>query len=159
MTSWWNDKLMKRQIDEMTSWQNGKLMKWQVDKMTSWQNHKMTIWHGTNNIRSQQFQKSHFEKLEFWVNFLKCHNKTKFLKLIFNKNLGCDSKKTTTIILNTEVSFSHFLTHCQRRWQHSNPWSGITKGGSITVPLTSCLTGLVSTVWQLAIFVFICKTH
>jgi hypothetical protein len=29
---------------------------------------------------------------------------------------------------------------------------GNTKGGSITVPLTSCLTGLES------IFVFICKT-
>jgi hypothetical protein len=32
------------------------------------------------------------------------------------------------------------------------------KGGSITVPLTSCLTGLESAVWQLTIFVFICKT-
>jgi hypothetical protein len=27
-----------------------------------------------------------------------------------------------------------------------------TKGGSITVPLTSCLTGLESAVWQLTIF-------
>jgi hypothetical protein len=35
---------------------------------------------------------------------------------------------------------------------------GNTKGGSITVPLTSCLTGLESAVWQLTIFVFICKT-
>jgi hypothetical protein len=35
--------------------------------------------------------------------------------------------------------------------------SGNTKGGSITVPLTSCLTGLESAVWQLTIF-FICKT-
>ncbi len=35
---------------------------------------------------------------------------------------------------------------------------GILKGGSITVPLTSCLTGLESAVWQLTIFVFICKT-
>ncbi len=33
-----------------------------------------------------------------------------------------------------------------------------TKGGSITVPLTSCLTGSESAVWQLTIFVFICKT-
>jgi hypothetical protein len=35
---------------------------------------------------------------------------------------------------------------------------GNTKGGSITVPLTSCLTGLESALWQLTIFVFICKT-
>jgi hypothetical protein len=34
---------------------------------------------------------------------------------------------------------------------------GNTKGGSITVPLTSCLTGLESAVWQMTIFVFICK--
>ncbi len=35
---------------------------------------------------------------------------------------------------------------------------GNTKGGSITVPLTSCLTGFESAVWQLTILVFICKT-
>jgi hypothetical protein len=34
-----------------------------------------------------------------------------------------------------------------------------TKGGSIIVPLTSCLTGLESAVWQPIIFVFICKTY
>jgi hypothetical protein len=32
---------------------------------------------------------------------------------------------------------------------------GNTKGGSIIVPLTSCLTGLELAVWQLTIFVFI----
>jgi hypothetical protein len=35
---------------------------------------------------------------------------------------------------------------------------GNTKGGSITVPLTSYLTGLESAVWQLTSFVFMCKT-
>jgi hypothetical protein len=30
--------------------------------------------------------------------------------------------------------------------------------GSITVLLTFCLTGLESSVWQLTIFAFICKT-
>ncbi len=34
---------------------------------------------------------------------------------------------------------------------------GNTKGGSIPVPLTSCLTGLESDVRQLKIFVFICN--
>jgi len=33
------------------------------------------------------------------------------------------------------------------------------EGGSITVPLTSCFTGLESAVRQLTIFVFICKTE
>jgi hypothetical protein len=37
-------------------------------------------------------------------------------------------------------------------------YPGNTKGGSITVQLTSCLTGLESAVWQLTIFVCICKT-
>jgi hypothetical protein len=36
---------------------------------------------------------------------------------------------------------------------------GNTKGGSITVPLASRLTGLESAVWQLTIFAFICKTE
>ncbi len=42
----------------------------------------------------------------------------------------------------------------------SGQWhkSGNTKGGSTTVPLTSCLIGLESVVWLLTIFVFICKT-
>jgi len=37
-------------------------------------------------------------------------------------------------------------------------WAGNTKGGSITVPLTSCLTGLESAVLQTFFFVFICET-
>jgi hypothetical protein len=36
------------------------------------------------------------------------------------------------------------------------PWN--TKGGSITAPLTSCLTGFESAVRELTIFVYICKT-
>ncbi len=36
--------------------------------------------------------------------------------------------------------------------------SGNTKRGSITVPLTSCLTGLELAMWQLKIFGFFCKT-
>ncbi len=39
------------------------------------------------------------------------------------------------------------------------PEPGNTKGGCITVPLTSCLTGLESAVCQLTIFVLICKTE
>ncbi len=35
---------------------------------------------------------------------------------------------------------------------------GNTKGGSITVPLTSRLTGLELVIGELTIFVFICKT-
>ncbi len=35
---------------------------------------------------------------------------------------------------------------------------GNTKGGSITVLLTSCLIGFESAAWQLTIYIFICKT-
>ncbi len=46
-----------------------------------------------------------------------------------------------------------------RRWQRGLiTRTGNTKRGSIAVPLTSGLTGLESAVWQLTIFVFICKT-
>ncbi len=38
------------------------------------------------------------------------------------------------------------------------PKPGNTRGGRITVPLTSCLTGLESALWELTIFAFICKT-
>jgi len=41
-----------------------------------------------------------------------------------------------------------FIADCQ------NGNTGNTKGGSITVPLTSCLTGLESGVTQLNVFVF-----
>jgi hypothetical protein len=42
MASWWNGRLMKRQVDEMASWKwwNGMLIKWQVDEMASWLNVK-----------------------------------------------------------------------------------------------------------------------
>jgi hypothetical protein len=39
-----------------------------------------------------------------------------------------------------------------------NVCSGNTKGGCITVLLTSCLTGLESAVSKLTILAFICKT-
>ena len=45
------------------------------------------------------------------------------------------------------------MTHLNRKIN-----SGNTKGGSITVTLTSCLTGLKLAVGQMKIFVFICKT-
>jgi hypothetical protein len=40
----------------------------------------------------------------------------------------------------------------------TNILAGNTKGESITVLLNSCLTGLELAVWQLTIFIFICKT-
>ncbi len=63
MTSWWNDKLMKWQVDEMTSLMkkkveiNDKLIKYylikcsvditrcQVDEMVSWTNAKCINWY------------------------------------------------------------------------------------------------------------------
>jgi hypothetical protein len=60
-----------------------------------------------------------------------------------------------------EVSVQ-YKTCSDRHWRRHNRSQskepGNTKGGSFTVPLTSCLIGLESAVWQLTIFVFICKT-
>ncbi len=49
-----------------------------------------------------------------------------------------------------------FLCHLNGEESYVN--TGNTKGGSIPLPLTFCLTGLESAVWQLTIFVFIWKT-
>ncbi len=38
------------------------------------------------------------------------------------------------------------------------PWPGNTKGESITVPLTSCLTGLVQSVFQIQTKIVSCHT-
>ncbi len=48
--------------------------------------------------------------------------------------------------------FQTFLLFIQQNTVINRP--GNTKGGSITVLLTSCLTGFESAVWQLTIFVF-----
>ncbi len=42
-------------------------------------------------------------------------------------------------------------------FHHSFDTPGYTKGGSIVVPVTSCLACLESALWLLTIFVFICK--
>ncbi len=67
--------------------------------------------------------------------------------------------KNNQILLN-KISHRFLLpTIC---WVKETHWgklyTGTTKGGSITVPLTSCLTSLESAVWLLTIFVFICKS-
>jgi hypothetical protein len=57
---------------------------------------------------------------------------------------------------SAKVAISNLNINKAKNTQRAEP--GNTKGGSITVPLTSCLTGLVSAVSQLTIFVFICET-
>ncbi len=43
MPIWWNDKLMRWQVDEMKSWWNANLINWQVDrKLTKLQVDEMT---------------------------------------------------------------------------------------------------------------------
>ncbi len=51
-----------------------------------------------------------------------------------------------------------YPVHCADVSERSRWSQGILKGGSITVPLTSCLTGSELAVWQLTIFYFIFKT-
>ncbi len=71
------------------------------------------------------------------------------------------------LFLPLYLSFFSSLSHVllcdikNRSPQTEKSWlafTGNTKGESITVPLTSCLTILESAVCQLTIFVFICKT-
>ncbi len=63
------------------------------------------------------------------------------------------------------ILYKHFFNFCHfpSPSASGDSWTwtlnqGILKGGRNTVPLASCLTGLESAVWQLTIFVFICKT-
>ena len=62
------------------------------------------------------------------------------------KNFSWFSCSSTAWVLSTKFLKSIFgLKH------------GILRGGSITVLLTSCFTGLESVVWLLTIFAFICR--
>ncbi len=51
------------------------------------------------------------------------------------------------------IIFRTFINTFLRMYGECSPnvWAGNTKGGSITVPLISCLNGLESAVWQLTI--------
>jgi hypothetical protein len=67
--------------------------------------------------------------------------------IALNKQIG---NHLNMDIINASNSLSSFSFHgCFQ--------PGKAKGGSITVPLTSCLTGLESAVWQLTIFVLFAK--
>ncbi len=61
-----------------------------------------------------------------------------------------DGQKGFKTLTSARVQILQFSRH--RRWRKL--LQGTLKGGSITVLLTSCLTGWGSAVWQLTIFVF-----
>ncbi len=65
-------------------------------------------------------------------------------------------KETTVNSLKLKIILKIILKNQRPICWTEDP--GSTKGGSITLLLTSCLTGLESTVWQLMILVFIYKT-
>ncbi len=68
--------------------------------------------------------------------------------------------KNTFLFIKPTLFLTNWLHYHYKLWYlfQWRPLSGNTKGGSITVLFTSCLTGLESAVWQLTIFLFICKT-
>jgi hypothetical protein len=88
---------------------------------------------------------------------------------VFNFRYGCVCESRTSYI-TTKLSNLKWQTRPKQYLGYlplpfplpsSTVWideAGNTIGVSITVPLTSCLTGLESAVWQLTMFVFICKT-
>jgi hypothetical protein len=57
---------------------------------------------------------------------------------------GACALKLFTPLIDSVFNWSK----CKCNWQWRARYQGILKGGSITVPLTSCLTGLESAVWQ-----------
>ncbi len=71
---------------------------------------------------------------------------------VFNYKLGCLGVMKVLSCMDTR---SHLELKCFEPviWGFLVE-SGNTKGGSITVPLTSCLTGLESGVWQMTFFLF-----
>ncbi len=71
---------------------------------------------------------------------------------VFLQVMSMDPAKVLSSTLNS-LPKKQLLTGASKKLLTGN-----TKGGSITVPLTCCLTGLESAVLQLTIFVFICKT-
>ncbi len=74
------------------------------------------------------------------------------IKILCAVKLSADVKPMSTDLVPSKQWECMFAPSMCILW----PLSGNTKGGSITVLLTSCLTGLESAVWQLTIFVFIC---
>ncbi len=83
---------------------------------------------------------------------LTCGHRQKWYT-VYNIAPGADMNSQTLI-----RTFQTLLTRLPAVTSTTFNLSGNTKGGSITVPLTSCLTGLESAVCQLTTFVFICKT-
>ncbi len=91
--------------------------------------------------------------------------KSLWVKTIFEKI--CHSTLASVYHCNINIIITHaeWLTEWGTLWarphssfSQSMDKPGNTKGGSITVLSTSCLTGLESAVWQLTIVVFIWKT-
>jgi hypothetical protein len=93
-------------------------------------NHKIS--NDSTTTKAREIISTYLESIEFHKNFY----------------VGLTKFKDHQILL---IKISH------RTLLKTKP--GNTKGGSITVPLTSCLTGLESAVCQLIIFVFICRTE
>jgi hypothetical protein len=71
---------------------------------------------------------------------------------VFLQVMSMDPAKALSSTLNS-LPKKQLLTGASKKLLPGN-----TKGGSITVPLTSSLSGLESAVLQLTIFVFIYKT-
>jgi hypothetical protein len=110
----------------MASWQNVKLAKWQVNEA---QIRKLSSWQNIN-----------LTNMPIWwiVKLTKRHTHIKLAQRQVGKTASWHDNPAP-------IDFSVHLKFI---------YPGNTKGGSITVLLTSCLTGVKSAVWQLTIFVF-----
>ncbi len=107
MTSWWNDKLMKWQTDEMTSWWNDKLIKWQVDEMTSWWNDKMKL-----NFLKQKIYFLNLSRLRLMfvkITDLQTEQPTKFFVLVLKIYKKCSFCKIFKVEYNNFNAIHHIL--------------------------------------------------
>ncbi len=96
----------------------------------------------------------------FSIHFLAKKRKIIWKKIERSRFTWSNNRIKTFLRVNFQLRLFYNCQHFTKlptftKWYNL---SGNTKGGSITVLLTSCLTGLESAVWQLTIFAFICKT-
>jgi len=115
------------------------------------------LFHPADGVANPKYKLLHFfttiiffkEKKALAFNWDRCCNLALCLELILFHWLR---------IIRLRVWFQMPLSLGEIKGRGGRGGAGNTKGGSITVLLISCLTGLESLVRKLTIFVFICKT-
>ncbi len=127
----------KRMGEIVRDWKSERVRDWEAERLRGWEAERLRDWEAETER----------------VCYRDANTRLPFLQPCKN----CCKASIPNILLTSSHHTS--LIGCGNECGGGGrPSPGNTKGGSITVPLTSWLTGLESAVWQLMIFVFICKT-